>query len=78
VRSFLREVVVAEVAARVDDPPGTGILRAEFAATQLMGVAMMRYIVELEPFASLPPDRVAETIAPNLQHYFTGELPGLG
>jgi AcrR family transcriptional regulator len=77
VRSFMREVIVAEVAARVDNPPGTGILRAEFAASQLMGVAMMRYIVELQPFASLPPDRIAETIAPNLQRYFTGELPRL-
>jgi AcrR family transcriptional regulator len=75
VRSFLREVVVVELAARVDEPKGTGIVRAEFVATQLLGVAMARYILELEPFASLPIDRIARTIAPNLQRYLTGELP---
>lgn len=74
-RSFLREVVVVELAARVDDPPGTGVLRAEFASTQILGVMMARYIVRLEPFASLPAQQIAETIAPNLQHYLTGDLP---
>ncbi len=75
VRSFFRQVIVAEIAARVDNPTGTGILRAEFVASQLVGVAMARYILELEPFASLPVQRIAETIAPNLQRYLTGDLP---
>ena len=75
VRSFFREIIVAEIAARVDDPTGTGILRAEFVATQLVGVVMARYILELEPFASLPAEQIAETIAPNLQRYLTGDLP---
>ena len=44
----------------------------------VVGVVMARYILELEPFASLPVEQIAETIAPNLQHYLTGELPGLG
>jgi AcrR family transcriptional regulator len=75
VRVFFREVVVPEIAARVDDPPGSGVIRAEFAATQLMGVVMARYIIGLEPFASLPAQQIAATIAPNLQHYLTGDLP---
>ncbi len=76
-RTFLRDVVVAELAARVDDPPGTGIVRAEFVASQLVGVAMARYIIALEPFASLPAEQIAATIAPNLQRYLTGDLPAL-
>ena len=36
---------------------------------------MARYILELEPFKSLPVAQVAETIAPNLQRYLTGALP---
>lgn len=75
-RSFLRDVVVSTLAARVDDPPGTGIIRAEFAATQVLGVVMARHILRLEPMASLPVEQIVETIAPNLQRYFTGELPG--
>ncbi|HEU4361452.1 MAG TPA: TetR family transcriptional regulator [Mycobacterium sp.] len=74
-RTFLRDIVVAELASRVDTPPGTGTLRAEFVASQLVGVAMARYIIGLEPFASLPAHQVAATIAPNLQHYLTGDLP---
>lgn len=75
IRSFFREVVIVEVADRVDDPPGTGVLRAEFVASQLLGVVMARYIINLEPLASLPADQIAQTIAPNLQRYLTGNLP---
>ncbi|AQA05168.1 TetR family transcriptional regulator [Mycobacterium sp. MS1601] len=74
-RSFLRDVVVKTLAARIDDPVGTGVLRAEFAATQILGVVMARHILKLEPLASLPLDQIIDTIAPNLQQYFTGELP---
>jgi AcrR family transcriptional regulator len=77
-RSFLRDVVVTELAARVDEPKGSGVIRAEFVATQILGVAMARHIFELEPFSSLPIEQIVDTIAPNLQHYLTGELPGLG
>jgi AcrR family transcriptional regulator len=77
IRSFLQEVIAAEVGSRVDTPPGSGPIRVQFVASQLVGVAMARYILELEPFASLPVDQIAETIGPNLQRYLTGELPGL-
>jgi hypothetical protein len=75
-RSFLRDVVVTELAARVDKPTGSGVIRAEFVATQILGVAMARHVFELEPFASLPVAQIVDTIAPNLQRYLTGELPG--
>jgi AcrR family transcriptional regulator len=74
-RSFLRDVVVTELAGRVDEPPGTGVIRAEFVATQILGIAMARHILELEPMASLPVAQIVDTIAPNLQRYLTGELP---
>ena len=77
VRSFLQEVVAKEVGSRVDDPPGSGPVRVQFVASQLVGVVMARYILELEPFKSLPVEQVVETIAPNLQRYLTGDLPGL-
>jgi AcrR family transcriptional regulator len=77
IRSFLQEVIVVEVGKRVDDPPGSGPVRVQFVASQLVGVMMARYILELEPFKSLPVTQIAETIAPNLQRYLTGDLPGL-
>jgi AcrR family transcriptional regulator len=77
IRTFLQEVITQEVGTRVDNPPGSGPIRIQFVASQLVGVAMARYILELEPFKSLRPLQIAETIAPNLQRYLTGELPGL-
>ncbi len=77
VRSFLQEIITAEIGARVDDPPGSGAMRVQFVASQLVGVVMVRYILELQPFAGLAPEVIAETIAPNLQRYLTGDLPAL-
>jgi AcrR family transcriptional regulator len=76
-RTFLRDIVVVELAAKTDDPPGTGTVRAEFVVSQLMGIVMARYIIKLEPFASLPAEQIAATIAPNLQRYLTGDLPAV-
>ena len=74
-RSFIQDVIAVEVGGRVDDPPGSGVIRVQFVASQLIGVVMARYILELEPFASLSPEQIARTIAPNLQRYLTGDLP---
>ncbi len=75
-RTFLQEVIVAEVGSRVDDPPGSGRVRVQFVASQLLGVVLARYILELDPFRSMPVEQIVDTIAPNLQRYLTGELPG--
>jgi AcrR family transcriptional regulator len=74
-RTFIQDVITVEVGSRVDDPPGSSIIRIQFVASQLVGVLMARYILGLEPFASLPAQQIADTIAPNLQRYLTGELP---
>jgi AcrR family transcriptional regulator len=74
-RSYLQDVVAVDLGARVDTPPGTGKIRTQFVASQLMGVVMARYVVKVEPFASLPAEQIAQTIAPNLQRYLTGDLP---
>jgi AcrR family transcriptional regulator len=74
-RSFIEDVIAVEMGPRVDNPPGTGHLRIQFVASQLVGVVMARYVLEFEPFASLPADQIARTIAPNLQRYLTGDLP---
>lgn len=74
-RTFLQEIIGGELGARVDNPPGTGKIRTQFVASQLMGVVMARHIVKVEPFASLPTDQIVQIIAPNLQRYLTGDLP---
>lgn len=74
-RTFIQDVIVAEVGPRVDNPPGSSVIRIQFVASQLVGIVMARYILELEPFASLSPEQIADTVAPNLQRYLTGDLP---
>jgi AcrR family transcriptional regulator len=76
-RTFIQDVITVELGPRVDDPPGSGAIRIQFVASQLVGVVMARYILELDPFASLPPQQIADTVAPNLQRYLTGDLPEL-
>ena len=71
--SLMREFVSREILARVaealelDKPQ----LRASLAASQLIGLAMLRYVVKVEPLASAPPKKVAVWIGPTLQRYFT-------
>jgi AcrR family transcriptional regulator len=48
--------------------------RAVLVGTVLVGVAIARYVVQVEPLASMPPARVIELIAPTLQRYLTEPL----
>jgi len=46
-------------------------LRASLVGSQLVGLAMLRYVVKVEPLASAPVARVATWIGPTLQRYLT-------
>ncbi|MFH8598070.1 TetR/AcrR family transcriptional regulator [Streptomyces rimosus] len=47
-------------------------LRAELAAAQLVGTALMRYVIKLEPLASADPERIIARVAPVVQRHLTG------
>lgn len=49
-------------------------VRSGLVSSQLMGLAMMRYIWKIEPVASMSDDELVAAIAPNLQHYIEGEI----
>jgi AcrR family transcriptional regulator len=72
----VREVVTARVlvplakAIDADQPE----LRASLVNSQMVGLVMARYVVALEPLASLPAADVARALAPNLQRYLIGRL----
>jgi AcrR family transcriptional regulator len=73
--ALVRETVTRDVggfvAALTDDEPET---RAVLVGSQVVGLALARYIVRVEPLASLPPAEVIDYIAPTLQHYLFGTL----
>jgi AcrR family transcriptional regulator len=51
-------------------------VRSGLVASQLMGLAMMRYVWRVEPMASMSDDELIAAIAPNLQRYINGDLGG--
>ncbi|MGO4445750.1 TetR family transcriptional regulator [Mycobacterium sp. 2YAF39] len=48
--------------------------RSGLISSQIMGLAMMRYVWKVEPVASMSDDELVAAIAPNLQHYIQGDL----
>jgi AcrR family transcriptional regulator len=62
-------------------PAGKGLgvqdpeLRMPLVASQVLGLILTRYVVALEPIASMSPDQVVEIYAPVLQGYMFGKLP---
>jgi AcrR family transcriptional regulator len=52
-------------------------LRATLVASQLFGLAVIRYVFKFEPLASASPETVIAAVAPNLQRYLTGDLSTL-
>jgi AcrR family transcriptional regulator len=73
-REFLTTQVLRRVLASLDLDPREGPLRASLIASQLMGMAMIRYVVRLEPIASAPAEAVVAAVAPTVQRYVTGDL----
>ncbi|MGZ5398769.1 MAG: TetR/AcrR family transcriptional regulator [Nocardioides sp.] len=50
-------------------------LRMPLVASQVMGLILMRYVLRVEPLASLPPDQLVATYAPTIQRYLADPLP---
>jgi AcrR family transcriptional regulator len=66
--AVLGQLITEPIANLGDEQAGE---RGTFIAAQLLGVAVCRYILRMEPLASLPPDELAAAIAPSVQHYLT-------
>jgi AcrR family transcriptional regulator len=50
------------------------LVRSGLVSSQLMGLAMMRYVWRIEPLASMSDEELVAAVAPNLQHYIEGDL----
>jgi AcrR family transcriptional regulator len=70
-REFLRREIMHRVAARIGDADDAE-LRAELAASQIVGVIMVRYVLAFEPVASLSDDEIVARVAPAVQWHLTG------
>jgi AcrR family transcriptional regulator len=71
-REFIAEEVLGQIAHRLGSPDAQ--LRATLVGSQIIGLAMARYIVKVEPLASAPAAQVVAAIGPTLQRYLTGDI----
>ncbi|MEV6971293.1 TetR family transcriptional regulator [Hamadaea sp. NPDC051192] len=74
-REFLQTQILRRVVKQLDLDPAEAPIRAALIASQLAGLAMMRYIIKLEPLASAAVDDLVAMFAPTIQRYATGPLP---
>lgn len=65
VRGFARPRLVVPLAAHVGGPDAEA--RVEMALAQIIGVAMARYVIRVEPIASLGAEELVALLAPALQ-----------
>ncbi|MDZ7727428.1 MAG: TetR family transcriptional regulator [Dehalococcoidia bacterium] len=71
-RAFIQAEVLCIPDRFIAQPDGR--LRLELAATQLVGIALARYILGVEPLASTPTGVLVRTVGPVIQHYLSGDL----
>lgn len=75
-REKLRRVVEGSLigASHVGTDGADRLKRSGLISSQIMGVAMMRFVWKVEPVASMTDDELVAAIAPNLQRYIDGDL----
>jgi AcrR family transcriptional regulator len=77
---YAAQLLRERLAERLLTPIGAGLggpdagLRAALCASQLVGLGVSRYILNLMPLSSMPVEQVAVMVAPTLQHYLTGRV----
>ncbi|KQQ59533.1 hypothetical protein ASF69_10260 [Rhizobium sp. Leaf311] len=76
-REELSQIFEKQLCAAIDrsgvDQPSA---RAALVASQMLGLALGRYILELKPLATMSPDTITSLFAPTIQHYLSFEIPG--
>ncbi|MDF6043122.1 TetR family transcriptional regulator [Streptomyces sp. JH14] len=68
-RGFVLRRLLERIAETLDVPDAT--FRAELAASHMIGIAMLRYVIQAEPLASAEPEKIVAMVAPTLQRYLT-------
>jgi hypothetical protein len=70
-RSFVEQALLGRAVAALPPAPDRH-LRMALAASQLIGMALLRFVVKVEPLASASEDEIVGLVAPTLQRYLAG------
>ncbi|MFV6033137.1 TetR family transcriptional regulator [Streptomyces sp. NPDC056264] len=68
-RTFVLRRLLERIADELDVPDPR--FRAELAASHMIGIAILRYVIQVEPMASVDPEEIVAMVAPPLQRYLT-------
>jgi AcrR family transcriptional regulator len=68
-RGMIERRVLVRMASELDVPDPE--FRAQLAASHLIGVALVRYVIKMEPMASATVDEIIAMVGPTLQRYLT-------
>jgi AcrR family transcriptional regulator len=72
---YLARQVLSRVMALL--PPDDAEARVQLAASQVMGLLVVRHVLRAEPLASMPVDQVARLAGPAIDRYLTEALDDL-
>jgi AcrR family transcriptional regulator len=73
-REFLVTQVLRRAVGHLQLDPVDAPRRAALVASQMAGIVMVRYILKIEPMASMSQDEIVYSIAPTIQRYLTEPL----
>jgi AcrR family transcriptional regulator len=76
-RTFMQTYVLTAVSSALGGDEHAR-LRALLAASQLVGVAVLRYVMKIPPLATLSGDELVRLIAPTVTRYLTADADELG
>jgi AcrR family transcriptional regulator len=70
----LRDIFAAQVLPAIAGlgEPSTAARRAGLVASQLLGLALTRYVLKLPPVVALPLDAIVREVGPTIRRYATG------
>jgi hypothetical protein len=74
-RTIFAGQVAPAIGAREPDPVVAG-RRAGLLATQMLGLALSRYVLELPPVVAMSGDEIVAWLGPVIQFYLTGSPSG--
>ena len=70
-RQFAKRVMLARITPTLAGPNAE--IRFEAALSHLLGLALVRYAIRLEPIASTPVEELITLVAPSVQRYFDSD-----
>lgn len=75
-REFVTETIISAIAGTIREQaaPEETSYRASLAASQMVGLAVGLYLLELDPLAGASADDLVAAIGPTIQRYLTGAV----